>query len=78
MTIKLPDELRQAVTQPTPPRLVDEQTNTAYVLIREDLYERVKALLQGDDFDVDEAYPLLADLAPEDWEDASSYDSPRP
>ena len=78
MTIKLPDELRQAAAQPVPPRLLDEQSNTTYVLIREDLYERIKGILQGDDIDPESFYPLLADLAPEDWEDASAYDSPKP
>lgn len=77
MEIRLPDELRQVVAQPTPPRLIDEQTNMAYVLIRADLYERLKGLLQSDDFDPADLYPLLAELAPEDWEDASAYDSHR-
>lgn len=48
MTLKLPEELREAATQPTPPRLLDEQTNTEYVLLRADLYERIKPLFEED------------------------------
>jgi hypothetical protein len=70
MTLKLSDELRQALAQPTPPRLLDEQTNTAYILIREDLYERLRALLDDDEFDVREAYPLMDEVARrEGWDD---------
>jgi hypothetical protein len=49
MTALSPD-LRQAIEQAgdTPPRVIDPETNTAYVLLRADLYERFKALFEED------------------------------
>lgn len=70
MTLKLTDEQRQAVQQQEIPlRLLDEQTNTVYVLIREAEYERVKPLFEEEEFDPSEAYPLMWEVMKEDWED---------
>ncbi|MCI0456811.1 MAG: hypothetical protein L0Z62_07520, partial [Gemmataceae bacterium] len=62
MLLPFTHELRQALAeQPAGPvRVTDPQTQQAYVLLREDLYERVKALLETDDFDVREMYPHMA------------------
>ena len=59
--IELTLRLRQAVAQQgeTPPRAVDPDTHTPYVLIPEMIYARVKALL-----DEEEANQLLRDMYP--------------
>jgi hypothetical protein len=72
--IELTLEQRQAVAQQgeTPPRAVDPDTHTIYVLIPEEIYARVKALL-----DEEEANQLLRDMYPhvmevfgrEGWDD---------
>lgn len=48
--IELTREQRQAVAQQNeaPPRAVDPDTHTTYVLIREEVYARVEALLVDD------------------------------
>jgi hypothetical protein len=47
MHLQLTDEERRALEkQPAPVRVIDEQTNTPYVLIREDLYQRVRAVFE--------------------------------
>ncbi len=48
------------------------------VVLRKEVYEQEMKLLTPDDsdFDVREMEPLLADLASEDWEDASHYEKP--
>jgi hypothetical protein len=58
-------------SEPIP--VVDPQSDSKYVLMRADLFERWKTVL-GDD-DVDSMAPLLAELDPDDWEDASVYES---
>ena len=59
--IELTLEQRQAVAQQgeTPPRAVDPDTHTTYVLIREEVYAQVKALL-----DEEEGNPFLRDMYP--------------
>lgn len=49
--IELTPEQQQAVAQTSdaPPRAVDPVTQTTYVLIREDVYDRVKSAFQVDD-----------------------------
>jgi hypothetical protein len=49
--IELTLEQRQAVAlrAETPPRAVDPDTRTTYVLIREEVYDRVKSLLAEED-----------------------------
>ena len=60
-------ELRQAE-----PTAVDPETKQTYVLVQKQVYDRLKILLAEDDARM--MYPLLADIDPEDWEDASHYD----
>ena len=50
---------------------IDRATNTEYVLIRKDVYETLRGLLDEDDCRL--MAPLLMDLDPEDWEDLSAY-----
>ena len=50
MTLILTEEQHRALdtVADAPPRVVDPQTNEIYILLRADLYERVKALLEND------------------------------
>jgi hypothetical protein len=75
MSIELTEQQRQALAKESesPPRVIDRATNTAYVLVRADLYERIQSLLHDDAVRLME--PLLADLAPEDWEDLANYEN---
>ncbi len=59
--IELTLEQRQAVAQlaEAPPRVVDPDTQTTYVLIREEVYNRVKALFAEEDDN-----QLLRDMYP--------------
>ena len=72
--IELTLEQRQAVAQQgeTPPRAVDPDTHTTYVLIREEVYDRVKALLdeaEGNRF-LRDMYPHVMEVfGREGWDD---------
>jgi hypothetical protein len=70
--IELTGEQRQELDGPVPARARDPQTNETYVLVRADVYERLRSVLDADDAKLME--PLLADLDPEDWVDASVYE----
>jgi hypothetical protein len=75
MTTELSPELRQALAASPdgPVELVDSTTKRTYVLVSAELFRRVQSLL-GDERDVVQSMsPFLADLAPEDWEDAANY-----
>lgn len=66
----IPSEIRQAIEQAgdAPVQLTDPETNTAYVLIRAEVYERLRALC--DDFDIRDAYPMMNEVAArEGWDD---------
>jgi len=69
--IELTEQQRQELTRSATPRAVDPLTGNIYVLIPEDVYQRLKAALT--DTDPDALYPLLAEICPEDWEDSSNY-----
>lgn len=49
--IELTEEQREAVaaTGENPPRVVDPNTQTKYVLVREEVYDRVKRILEADE-----------------------------
>ncbi|MCI0742668.1 MAG: hypothetical protein L0Y72_26845 [Gemmataceae bacterium] len=49
---------------------IDPNSKEQYILVRKDVFERMKGLL---DDDARIMYPLLANLDPEDWEDVSVY-----
>ena len=84
MNPKLTDEQRQALqAQPDAPvPVIDEQTATLYVLVRADLYERMKALLE-EDFDLSDTYPaqmesaMRAGWADPEMDDYDHYDENR-
>ena len=66
---ELTDEQRQELYA-AEPTAVDPQTHEEYVLVRKEVYQKIKGLL---DDDVEAMYPMLADLDPEDWEPLSNY-----
>ncbi len=74
MDLQLTDDQREAVEAAggSPVYIADPATNTSYVLLRAEDYEKMRT--QPDPDDIASMYPLLADLAPEDWEDASHYE----
>jgi hypothetical protein len=52
-----------------PARAFDPLTKETYVLVRADVFDRIKGILQSD-FDIHEAYPLMDALAAkEGWAD---------
>ena len=68
--IELTEEQCHELSGPEP-IAVDPQTHEQYILVPKDVYEKIKGLL---DDDARQMYPLLANLDPEDWEDASVYE----
>ena len=75
--VELTEELRQAIAtaEDTPVTLIDPRTKATYVLVRKEIYERLSGILDEDD--ARRFAPFLADLDPEDWEDASAYEGKR-
>ncbi len=74
-------EIRQAIEQAgeQPVQLNDPETNSVYVIVRAEVYERLRALC--DDFDIRDAYPLMDQVAArEGWDDPSMdvYNEYRP
>ncbi len=63
MTVPLTEPLQLAIDERPgePLRLVDHRTQTAYVLLREDIYERVRTLIEGEDLTPEEKLLLLAE-----------------
>jgi hypothetical protein len=74
MTVKLTEEQRQALeaTPGRPLRVGDDAGAVETILLRADRYDRLQAAL-ADGADAEGMDPLLADVAPEDREDASTY-----
>lgn len=74
MTPKLSSEQRQAIEEHggTPVYVVDSDSDRNYVLLRAEQYETPKA--RTGDVEADDLYPLLAEITPEDWEDAGCHD----
>jgi hypothetical protein len=74
MTPELTDDQRKAIEQlgGGPVSIVDATTNARYVLMRAEDYERMNVLTEPNE--VSSMDPLHANLAPEDWEDASNYE----
>ena len=46
--IELTQEQRQAIAQEVLPTMIDPETNTAYVVIRKDLYEKLMTMVDHD------------------------------
>ena len=77
MTLELTEQQHKALTQVSrsPVSVIDRATNTSYVLVRAEVYQRIQSLLDEDA--VSSMEPLLAELCPEDWEDADNYEDRR-
>jgi hypothetical protein len=76
---KLIDQLRQALAAhpDEPVRLLDEATNTAYILLRADLYEKFKALFTDEVFSEQERLFQLREFGKRaGWDDPAmdAYD----
>jgi len=71
--IELTEEQRKAVNGQLEVRLIDPQTNEAFVPIRAVAYDRLKHLLYDDsEFCPEEAFPLLNEvLGKEGWDDSA-------
>jgi hypothetical protein len=56
MSIELNEQQQHALdtVRDEPPRLVDPRTNESYVLVRADVYDRLRALLVDNDLPSDE------------------------
>jgi hypothetical protein len=68
-------EIRQAIeAEGVPLRFEDPETRAAYVLIPAEQFEAIRAWLLSPEGEIRSLEPILADLASEDWEDASHYD----
>jgi hypothetical protein len=78
MTARLAEDQRRAIEERggTPIDVVDDATNAHYVLLRAEEYESLKAAVGKNEADA--MYPLLADLDPDDWEDAGHYGIGKP
>jgi hypothetical protein len=84
MTIHDPN-LIQALQQSAgaPITVVDPQTQTEYVVVRADLYERIKSLFEADDLSSEEKRLLLAESGKragwesQEMDDYDDYDAHR-
>jgi hypothetical protein len=68
----LTPEIRKAIEQAgeQPVQLTDPETNTVYMIVRADVYERMRA--SRDELDIRDAYPLMDQVAAlEGWDDPS-------
>jgi hypothetical protein len=74
MTPRLTDDQLLAVHEHggAPIYMIDETTNVTYVLMRVEQFEKMRSFSEDE---VPSMYPLIADISPEDWEDASNYEN---
>ena len=63
--IEFTEEQRRQLSGPEP-LAVDPETGQAYVLVRREAYERLKALLALDDYDPDEGAASINEVMAED------------
>ncbi|HEV3257537.1 MAG TPA: hypothetical protein VG013_11695 [Gemmataceae bacterium] len=68
--IELTEEQRRELAKPEPVA-IDPQTKETYILVRADLYQRLRDLLYDDaEFPIREAYPLMDEVAAKaGWDD---------
>jgi hypothetical protein len=68
--MRLTEEQQQALdTSPGPPSVEDPRTHEMYVLLRKDVYDRVRALLDAD-FSPEEAFQAqIESAAAAGWDD---------
>jgi hypothetical protein len=79
MMIELTEQQAQAIAAAgnTPPIVVDPKTKTSYVLVRQDLFERLADQAYDDSPWTDEEMELLAWEAGKEagWEEMDDYDN---
>lgn len=63
--IELTEEQRRELSGPEP-LAIDSETRLAYVLIRKEAYDRLKAVLAVDDYDPDEGAGYINEVMAED------------
>ena len=68
--IVLTEEQRQELSRPEP-FAVDPLTREEYALVPRSLFQTFKGLIEDDPKSM---YPMLAEIDPDDWEDAANYD----
>jgi hypothetical protein len=78
MTIELTETQQQAIAEcaTTLPRVVDPGTNTTYVLVRADVFDRLQGVLDGD-LQPRDAYPAIDRAFAEGWNDPKMDDYDR-
>jgi predicted ATPase len=75
--IELTAEQQQALdVQPVPAQVLDPRTNTAYILVRADVYKRLQALLH-EDFHPADSYPAIDRTFSDGWNDPKMDDYDR-
>jgi hypothetical protein len=74
--IELTEDQRREVKGADVPRAVDPETHQTYVLVREEVYERLKGLL-GEDFHPSDAYAAIDRAFAEGWNDPRMDDYDR-
>jgi len=63
--IELTERQRQELNVPEPVA-IDPQTAQTYVLVRREVYDRLKAVLAADDYDPDEGATFINEVMAED------------
>ena len=58
-----------------PVEVIDPVTQRAYVIVSAEVYQRVQALMADEGQAVDDMSAMVVELAPEDWEDATNYET---
>ena len=79
MAIELSEQQRKAIEEGkgAPVEMIDPINQSHYVLLPSSAYERIRALLRTEDFEVSEAYKAFGDVAAkEGWDDPemAAYD----
>lgn len=76
----LTPELRRQIEQAgdEPVRIEDPDTHETYVILKAQVYERLRTVFDDSEFDPKETYPLAWQAMKEDWEDPAMdvYDAP--
>lgn len=73
-------EMRQAIVESggSPPRFLDSTTHTSYVLLRSDIYDRIRSLIEPDEgVQPDEMATTIWEVMQGDWDDPAmdAYDN---
>lgn len=71
--MNLSEDQQEAIRSGVPVRFTDPELQLECVVVRADIFDRVRAIINRTDSDPEQVYPLLAELSPEDWEDPSNY-----